>query len=97
LTFELFLTPIPVRNNRDSTLCGYRIPAGTHILPNLYAINMDPNLWIEPEKFEPQRFLRNGKVYKPDHFIPFSVGMSNASPNSGVCETNLKAIIDTTL
>ncbi|CAG2115397.1 unnamed protein product [Medioppia subpectinata] len=35
---------------------------------------MDPKLWIDPEKFEPQRFLRNGKVFKPDHFIPFSVG-----------------------
>ncbi|CAG2109497.1 unnamed protein product [Medioppia subpectinata] len=58
----------------DSELCGHRIPAGTHILPNLYAINMDPKLWIDPEKFEPQRFLRNGKVFKPDHFIPFSVG-----------------------
>ncbi|XP_054166973.1 cytochrome P450 18a1-like [Oppia nitens] len=58
----------------ESTLCGYRIPVGTNILPNLYAINMDPKLWLEPEKFEPERFLRNGKVYKPDYFIPFSVG-----------------------
>lgn len=62
---------------RDSNLHGYHIPAGTHILPNLYSINMDPNLWDEPEKFEPKRFLKNGKVFKPDHFIPFSVGKSS--------------------
>ena len=35
---------------------------------------MDPELWHEPEKFEPNRFLKGGKVVKPDHFIPFSVG-----------------------
>lgn len=46
----------------------------THILPNMYAINMDPDLWVNPEEFNPERFLLNGSVHKPDHFIPFSVG-----------------------
>ncbi|KPM09295.1 8-oxo-dGDP phosphatase NUDT18 [Sarcoptes scabiei] len=58
----------------DSTLAGYSIPATTHILPNLYAINMDPELWINPDQFNPERFLKDGKVHKPDYFIPFSVG-----------------------
>ncbi|OTF79475.1 cytochrome P450-like protein [Euroglyphus maynei] len=58
----------------DSSLAGYSIPATTHILPNLYAINMDPELWENPEEFNPERFLRNGRVYRPEYFIPFSVG-----------------------
>ncbi|KAH9516161.1 hypothetical protein DERF_006920 [Dermatophagoides farinae] len=58
----------------DSSLAGYSIPATTHILPNLYAINMDPELWENPEEFNPDRFLRNGRVYRPEYFIPFSVG-----------------------
>jgi cytochrome P450 family 307 subfamily A len=27
-----------------------------------------------PEKFEPKRFLSNGRLLKPDHFLPFGVG-----------------------
>lgn len=40
---------------------------------------MDPNLWENPEEFMPERFLRDGKVHKPDYFIPFSVGKSYRS------------------
>ena len=60
--------------NSDSNLAGYSIPATTHILPNLYAINMDSELWENPENFNPERFLKDGKVHKPDYVIPFSVG-----------------------
>lgn len=58
----------------DAQLAGYLIPKDTHVLPNLYAIHMDPNLWDDPDKFNPSRFLKNGKVTRPDYFIPFSVG-----------------------
>ena len=36
---------------------------------------MDPDLWHEPEKFNPSRFLNNeGKISKPSYFLPFGVG-----------------------
>jgi len=36
---------------------------------------MDPELWHEPEKFDPTRFLSpEGRVVKPDFFIPFGTG-----------------------
>jgi cytochrome P450 family 307 subfamily A len=35
---------------------------------------MSTAYWSEPEKFDPHRFLSNGKLIKPDHFIPFGVG-----------------------
>jgi cytochrome P450 family 307 subfamily A len=35
---------------------------------------MSPSLWHEPEKFAPERFISNGRLLKPDHFIPFGVG-----------------------
>lgn len=35
---------------------------------------MSTSLWEEPEKFEPKRFLSNGRLLKPEHFIPFGVG-----------------------
>ncbi|XP_054923489.1 cytochrome P450 18a1-like [Dermacentor andersoni] len=58
----------------DVELAGYRIPADTHVVSNLWAIHMDPDLWEEPEEFRPERFLVDGQVQKPDYFMPFSVG-----------------------
>ncbi|XP_049520662.1 cytochrome P450 18a1 [Dermacentor silvarum] len=58
----------------DVELAGYRIPADTHVVSNLWAIHMDPDLWEDPEEFRPERFLVNGQVQKPDYFMPFSVG-----------------------
>lgn len=57
------------------TLNGYSIPAGSHVVPLLHAVHMDPELWHEPEAFRPARFLTaEGKVYKPEYFMPFGVG-----------------------
>lgn len=60
---------------RDVELAGYLIPKNTHVLANMYAMNMDSELWSEPDKFDPSRFLFEGRVKVPEHFIPFSVGM----------------------
>lgn len=53
---------------------GYTVKADTLIFLNNYDLNMSTALWEMPEKFEPKRFLSNGKLIKPDHFIPFGVG-----------------------
>ncbi|XP_064460513.1 cytochrome P450 18a1-like [Ornithodoros turicata] len=58
----------------DVELAGYHIPSDTHVISNLWAIHMDPNLWDDPEAFKPERFLQDGRVHKPDYFMPFSVG-----------------------
>ncbi|XP_076348012.1 cytochrome P450 18a1-like [Tachypleus tridentatus] len=58
----------------DTELAGYHIPKDTHVLPNLWAIHMDPDLWSSPETFKPERFLLDGKIVKPHFFMPFSVG-----------------------
>lgn len=48
--------------------------AGTLIFLNNYDLNMSPALWDEPEEFNPSRFVSNGRILKPDHFIPFGMG-----------------------
>lgn len=58
----------------DATIAGYLIPKGTQVLPNLYGIHMDPKLWLEPNQFDPSRFIVNERAHKPDYFIPFSTG-----------------------
>ena len=36
---------------------------------------MDERHWQNPQQFQPERFLnKDGKVYKPDAFVPFGIG-----------------------
>ncbi|XP_077271483.1 cytochrome P450 18a1 [Temnothorax americanus] len=65
----------PHATTRDVELDGYKIPAGTTVIPLLYSVHMDTELWDDPEAFRPNRFLaEDGKVRKPNYFIPFGVG-----------------------
>ncbi|KAG8288514.1 hypothetical protein J6590_016639 [Homalodisca vitripennis] len=60
---------------RDVQLGGYTIPQGVQVVPHIHAVHMDPTLWDQPNQFRPERFLTpEGKVFKPDYFIPFGVG-----------------------
>lgn len=35
---------------------------------------MSAELWDKPEQFLPERFLKDGKLIKPEHFLPFGGG-----------------------
>lgn len=57
---------------------GFRVPKGTMVIPLQWAIHMDPDRWSEPHRFDPHRFLsEEGKVVKPDCFMPFQTGNNN--------------------
>lgn len=61
----------------DIEVDGLRLPRGTVILFNNWAINNDPQQWNSPELFLPERFLLpNGSIdaVKADNFIPFGFG-----------------------
>ncbi|XP_068629983.1 cytochrome P450 18a1-like [Battus philenor] len=60
---------------KDVHLNGYRIPAGSQVIPLINCVHMDPNLWDEPNKFNPSRFIDDaGKIKRPEFFMPFGVG-----------------------
>ncbi|KAJ8985266.1 hypothetical protein NQ317_007051 [Molorchus minor] len=60
---------------RDIKLNGFQLPRHAQIVPLLHSVHMDPNLWDEPETFNPSRFINaEGKVTKPEYFLPFGVG-----------------------
>ncbi|KZC05577.1 Cytochrome P450 9e2, partial [Dufourea novaeangliae] len=48
---------------------------GTNVWIPVYAIQTDPNYFEDPEKFNPERFLQDGKrIASSGTFIPFGVG-----------------------
>ena len=59
----------------DDRIAGCRIPKGSSVLISQYATHRHPGFWVDPESFEPERFL-------PDHvacrhrfaYFPFGAG-----------------------
>lgn len=45
-----------------TVIIGYHIPANTTLIPNHWAIHLDQRLYPDPENFNPDRFIRNGKL-----------------------------------
>ncbi|KAH9515449.1 Peptidyl-prolyl cis-trans isomerase cyp10 [Bulinus truncatus] len=62
----LRLYPITFATSRiltdDIVLCGYNIPAGTHVQANLYGMYHNSNLFPQAESFLPDRWLRENAV-----------------------------------
>ncbi|OAD53437.1 hypothetical protein WN48_09993, partial [Eufriesea mexicana] len=55
----------PRRVLQDTQLDKYIIPKDSTVLINLYSINKDPTIYPEPDKFKPERFIKNN-VFEPD-------------------------------
>ncbi|XP_048360336.1 cytochrome P450 1A5-like [Sphaerodactylus townsendi] len=56
---------IPHSTTKDTTLNGYYIPQNTCIFVNMYQVNHDETLWVDPYLFKPERFLNeNGELNK---------------------------------
>lgn len=64
----------PRRVLRDTKLLDYHIPKESFIVINLHSIHADPNLYPEPNKFKPERFIKNGSRVKDDNLLFFGKG-----------------------
>jgi len=60
---------IPTRVTQDDVYRGYFIPEGATIVQNVWAVTRDEKLFPDPETFNPDRYLKDGKI-DPTVFSP---------------------------
>lgn len=67
---------LPHVSAEDISIAGYRIPKNTMVTAFFASVHLDPKLYPNPEKFQPERFLGEnyGNVNKKEMIIPFSIG-----------------------
>jgi cytochrome P450 len=54
-------------------LGGYELPPGAQVAPSIYLVHRRPELWPEPTRFRPERFLDGAP--EPFSWIPFGGGV----------------------
>lgn len=58
----------------DATFAGFRLPKGWRIAVGPRAVHFDPQLYPEPERFDPRRWQTGGPELPPFAYIPFGGG-----------------------
>ncbi|MFE9023770.1 cytochrome P450 [Streptomyces sp. NPDC007808] len=66
---------LPRHAAEDDLLAGYTVEAGTDVLVCPYLTHRDPELWPDPEHFDPRRFTApGGRPGHPGAYFPFGIG-----------------------
>ncbi|KAK9165855.1 hypothetical protein Scep_001046 [Stephania cephalantha] len=77
---------VPHASSAECTVGGYRVPKGTIVMGNAWAIHRDPRLWEDPTEFRPERFAAGGEGHLGHggyKFVPFGVGRRGC-PGAGM-------------
>ncbi|KAI0757953.1 cytochrome P450 [Fomes fomentarius] len=85
---------VPHRLMEDDEYNGYFIPKGTMVMANTWAMLNDPSMYPEPEKFNPDRFLKGeGRTPQPDPRGPaFGFGR-RICPGKDLAENTVWAMV----
>ncbi|AFY44060.1 cytochrome P450 [Nostoc sp. PCC 7107] len=67
---QLFAFPRLVESPVE--VMGYELPSGTILIANIYSTHQREDLYPQPKKFQPERFLE--KQFSPYEFLPFGGG-----------------------
>ena len=68
---------------RDLQLGGQALPKGTSVLLPIYAIHRHTKLWVDPGKFDPERFTPEAEAgHQRTQYMPFGFGPRTCIGNS---------------
>lgn len=60
---------------KDTVIDGYRVPKGSNIFLGIRAMHLDPTLWDEPTRFDPDRFTPENSAGRSRwQYLPFGGG-----------------------
>jgi cytochrome P450 len=79
---------------RPMRLCGHDLPAGTRVVACIYLVQRRADLFAEPSRFLPERFLN--RTPTPCEWIPFGGGLRRC-PGGAAALGHLKVVISTIL
>lgn len=62
---------------RDTAILGRHVPAGTNVMVSPFVTHRDPEVWDDPDRFDPLRFAPGGEAEgkHPYAWIPFGGGV----------------------
>ena len=72
LRFTPIVPMVARRLSKPLTIAGRELPAGAVAAASIYLVHHRADLWPDPEKFDPNRFI--GKKADPTHYFPFGGG-----------------------
>ncbi|MBC8073301.1 MAG: cytochrome P450, partial [Deltaproteobacteria bacterium] len=65
----------PRRTIESVELCGTRLPPRTLVFVSAYAQHYRADVWADPDRFDPDRFLPEVEATRPKgSYLPFSAG-----------------------
>ncbi|KAJ4849735.1 hypothetical protein Tsubulata_016120 [Turnera subulata] len=74
---------LPHESSEECIVGGFRVPRGTMLHVNAWAIQNDPHVWADPTEFRPERFQEMEEAKDGIKFLPFGYGRRSC-PGEGM-------------
>ncbi len=67
----------------DDEVLGMKVRAGDVVMPFFYAVHRHPEFWVEPDRFDPDRFSAENSQHRESwSYVPFAAGQRQCIGNT---------------